>query len=218
LQPTGTSTATSYNVSITMPLFQSQQFTTGGTINIGTMATLSGAQLIAGNASSATGSPGIQGTVVVGGARHNMLSQWSQPTGATLVQIPLSVGKAGNFVGSFTVLGSYHFITVDFYAWTPGTVTFTGLTSAGVPLPDVVAMGSFAIEPSGTNQGQGTITLVAPSKVSIDGPAAQRRTASFTSLQMYFLRDGGTGPVPEPGALLLLGLGALAVLGSARRS
>ena len=218
LQATGSVGGTSYNVSLTMPLFQMQAFTTGGAINIGTMATFSGAQSIAGNAFSAAGTPGIAGTVLVGGAMHTMGSMWSQPAGQTLVQIPLSVGKAGVFTGTFLVLGSYHYITVDFYAWTPGTVTFTGLTTMGQALPDVVAMGSFAIEPSGTNQGQGTITLVAPSKISIDGPAAQRRTASFTSLHMLFLRDGGTGGVPEPSTLLLFGAGALGVLCFARRS
>jgi len=206
LQATGTSTATSYNVGLTMPLFQMQAFTTGGLINLGTMATLSGGQIIAGNALTATGTPGIPGTVVIGGARHNMLSQWSQPTSATLLRIPLSVGKAAVYTATFTVLSSPHYLRVDFYGWTPGTVTFTGLTTGGQPLPAAVAMGSFNL----TGNSQGTVTLVSPSKISIDGPVAQRRTASFTTLKLVFL--------PEPGTLLLVGAGALALLCFGRRS
>jgi hypothetical protein len=204
LQATGTSTATSYNVGLTMPLFEVQAFTTGGTINIGTHATLQGAQNITGNAASATATVGIMGTVTVGGAMHTMNSAWTQPAGQTLVQIPLSVGKAGTFTGTFLVLGSYHYITVDFYAWTPGTVTFTGLTTAGMALPNVVAMGTFNLDANGA----GTVTLVSPSKISIDGPAAQRRTAGFTTLKLTFTGE----VVPEPSTLLLLGAGAIGLL------
>jgi hypothetical protein len=170
------------------------------------MATLSGGQIIAGNALTATATPGIPGTVVIGGARHNMLSQWSQPTSATLLRIPLSVGKAAVYTATFTVLSSPHYLRVDFYGWTPGTVTFTGLTTGGQPLPVAVAMGSFNL----TGNSQGTVTLVSPSKISIDGPVAQRRTASFTTLKLVFL--------PEPGTLLLVGAGALALLCFGRRS
>jgi hypothetical protein len=204
LQATGTSTATSYNVGLTMPLFEVQAFTTGGAINIGTHATLQGAQNITGNAASATATAGIMGTVTVGGAMHTMNSVWTQPAGQTLVQIPLSVGKAGVFTGTFLVLGSYHYITVDFYAWTPGTLTFTGLTTAGMALPNVVAMGTFNLDANGA----GTVTLVSPSKISIDGPAAQRRTAGFTTLKLTFTGE----VVPEPSTLLLLGAGAVGLL------
>jgi len=204
LQATGTSTATTYNVGVTMPLFTLQTFTTGGTINIGTMATISGAQNITGNAASATATMGIAGSVLVGGAMHTMNSVFSQPMGGTLVQIPLSVGKAGTFNGDFTVLGSYHYITVDFYAWTPGTRNFTMLTTGGVALPDVVAMGTFNLN----GAGAGTVTLVSPSKISIDGPAAQRRTAGFTTLKLTFVGE----VVPEPSTLLLLGAGVIGLV------
>lgn len=72
----------------------------------------------------------------------------------------------------------------------------TGLTSMFTPIPDVVAMGSFAL----TGMGGGTLTLVAPSKVSIDGGLAQRRTLSFVTLRLSF--------VPEPGSLVLLAAAA----------
>jgi hypothetical protein len=135
-----------------------------------------------------------------------MLSMWDQPLMGTLLQIPLSVGKDGVVTGTFPVLGTDHLFTVDFYGWSPGTQVFTGLTSGGDPIPTVVAMGSFSLT---APLGQGTVTLVSPSKVSIDGPLAQRRTVSFATLKLVF--------VPEPGTLLLLGAGAFALLCLGRR-
>jgi hypothetical protein len=66
-------------------------------------------------------------------------------------------------------------------------------------------MGSFNL----TAKGGGTVTLVSPSKISIDGSIAQRRTASFTTLVLTF--------VPEPGALLLLAGAALFLARFVRR-
>jgi hypothetical protein len=206
LQATGASTATSYNVGLTMPLFEMQVFTTGGVINFGTMATLSGVQNIAGNAFSAAGTPAVAGTIVIGGGNHTMNSAWIQPAGQTLLKLPLSLGKAGVITSYFVVSGSYQYVTVDFYAWTPGTLGFSDLTSMGASLPDVVAVGSFNL----TANGGGTVTLVSPTKISIDGAFAQRRTASFATLKLTF--------VPEPSLLLLLvGAGALALVGASRR-
>jgi hypothetical protein len=123
------------------------------------------------------------------------------------VQVPLSAGKAGNFTGTFTVVGALHTITVDFFAWTPGSQMFVGLTSKGAALPNVTAAGSFMLDANGA----GTVTLVSPSKVDIDGSLAQRRTASFTKLTLSF--------VPEPGwlALLVGGFPGLVLLGTFRR-
>jgi hypothetical protein len=63
--------------------------------------------------------------------------------------------------------------------------------------------------------GVQSITLVAPSRVSIDSPLRQRRTASFTKLTLNYEVDLGP-PVPEPSALVLLAAGAL-LLGFGRR-
>jgi hypothetical protein len=83
-----------------------------------------------------------------------------------------------------------------------------GLTTKLAPLPTVTATGTFNLTSPG---GAGTVTLVSPSKISIDCALAQRRTASFTALRMVF--------VPEPGTLLLLGAGALGLVlvGSRKR-
>jgi hypothetical protein len=208
----GTASASSYSVSLTMPLFTLNTFTTGGAININTVATFMGSAEITGTASMAAANQGIAGMVTVKVAAHvakgvNASQQAAAMT--TLVKLPLNIGAAGQETGYFTVLGNGHYITVDFYAWTPHTRTFTGLTSKFVKLddPTVVAMGSVNL----TAGGGGTVTLVSPSKISIDGPLAQRRTAGFTSLTMTY--------APEPSTLLLLGAGVagLVLIGSRKR-
>jgi hypothetical protein len=206
----GTLTATSVAVTLSYPAFSTQFFvpkTANGTLDLAITITQGGPQAITATPSMASGSPGIPGTVIVMTAKHVLkgVDQSMFQIGVnTLVAVPLSIGKAGNFTGTFTVVGAPHNITVDFYAWTPHTLTFTGLTSGGQALPTVVAMGSFMLTPS----GGGTVSLVSPSKVSIDGSFAQRRTVSFTKLVL--------ASVPEPGTLLLIGAGALGLLLGAR--
>jgi hypothetical protein len=221
----GTSTAGSIAVALSYPAFVSDFFvpkTANGTLDLAIHITQGGPQSITAFNSGATGSPGIPGTVVVMTAAHVAMgaNQSMFKVGVnTLVAVPLSAGKAGLFTGTFTVVGALHRITVDFYAWTPHTLTFTGLTTKGAALPTVTAAGSFNL----TANGGGTVTLVSPSKISIDGSLAQRRTASFTKLVMSFV--GGTWVVhgtmvPEPATLLLLGAGALGLvlMGSRKKS
>jgi hypothetical protein len=192
-------------VTLSYPFFSTNFFvpkTPNGVLDLAIHVTQGGPQTITATPGMASGSPGIAGTVVVMTAAHIAmgLNQSMFMVGAnTLVAVPLSAGKAGQFTNTFSVTGQLHIITVDFYAWTPGTLTFTGLTTKGGALPTVIAMGSFNLNA----QGGGTVTLVSPSKVSIDGALAQRRTASFTTLVLSF--------IPEPGTLLLLGAGAVAL-------
>ena len=227
--------AAGYSVSLTLPAFALTQYTTGGAINIKTIANVAGGtQTITGNVSGAAANGGIPGMVTVKVAAHvakgvNASLLTAAPT--TLVKVPLSIGKADTATGYFYVLTNIHYLTVDFYAWTPHTLSFTGLTTKGAALPDVVAMGSFGLlirpDPSEIPASQyvwdyfdnGVVTLVAPSRISIDGPLAQRRTASFTSLKLTFVNEldfvHGT---PEPGTLLLLGAGAAGLLLAGRRA
>lgn len=96
----------------------------------------------------------------------------------TLFGFPLRVGLDGDTTGYFYNAFTVHYATVDFYAWTPGTHTFTGLTFKGVALSSVKAGGSFAL----TAQGGGTVTLVAPARIAIDSTGsynlAQQRTVA----------------------------------------
>jgi hypothetical protein len=73
-----------------------------------------------------------------------------------------------------------------------------GLTKAHVAIPDAKAPGSFDL----TASGGGTVTLVAPRKISFRSlaPSLERTVGSFTTLTLHF--------VPEPSQWLLLAAGA----------
>src|SRR5262245_31208844 len=198
LGATGTSSGTSIGVNLSYPALQATLIvpkSANGAVDLHIKVTQGGPQSLTATNSMADGSPGIPGTVIVMNAVHTMAganaSMFMAGT-TTFLAVPLSNGKAGTVMTSFTVTGATHYVTVDFYAWTPHTLTFTGLTTKGKALPDVIAMGSFNLTPS----GGGKVTLVSPTKVSIDGALFARRTASFTKLVLSF--------VPEPSTLLLL--------------
>jgi len=209
----GTSTATSIGVFLSYPLTTTQFFvpkTVNGLLDLAISITQGGPQNLVANAVAATATQGVNGLVLVMTAGH-LTAGANQSNffvgAATLVGVPVNVGVSGLFTGMLFPLGVPHNIWVVFYAWTPGTLTFGGLTNKGVATPDVVAMGSFNL----TAGGGGTVTLVSPTLVNIDCGLAQRRNASFTALRMVF--------VPEPGTLLLLGAGALGLVlvGSRKR-
>ena len=211
LGASGTSTSASLAVTLSYPFFSTNFFvpkTPNGTIDLAVHISQGGAQAITATPSMASGSPGVPGTVVVMTAAHiaKGIEQSMFKVGInTLVAVPLSNGKAGQFTGTFTVVGAFHMITVDFYAWTPHTLIFSGLTTKGAALPTVTAAGSFNLSAN----GGGTVTLVSPSKISIDGVLAQRRTVGITKLVLTF--------IPEPGTLFLLGGAALGLAFAARR-
>jgi hypothetical protein len=218
----GTSTASSIAVSLSYPAFSTSFFvpkSPNGTLDLHIFISQGGPQAITATAGMANGTPAVPGSVIVMTAKHLAMgaNQSMFALGVnTIVSVPLSVGRTGmaglgrstadGSPGStyWLIVGAVHSGTVSFFAWTPGTHVFSGLTSRGVALPSVIAMGSFNLTPN----GGGMVTLVAPSRISINGPLAQRRGASFTKLVLTF--------VPEPGTLLLLGAGALGLLLGAR--
>jgi hypothetical protein len=212
----GSTTASSISLTLSYPFMSTNFFvpkTPNGALDLAIRITQGGPQAITATALMANGTPGVMGTVVVMTAAHIAmgLNQSMFKVGInTLVQVPLSVGKAGQFTNTFTITGALHTLTVDFYAWAPKLLVFTGLTTKGVALPNVSAPGSFDLA---TATGGGTVTLVAPSKISIDGSLLQRRTASFTKLVLSSPRE----LTPEPGALLLLGGSAVALSFAGRR-
>ena len=196
----GMAGAASVAVALSYPHFETSFFapkTANGVIDLQVRITQGGPQLIVWPRTASTaltsGAPpgaGVPGSVVVRTARHEAMGvnqSMIKVGNVTLLKLPLSHGRGGRFTNTFTILGAFHLITLDFHAWTPGTLVFDGLTSAGASLPNVTAAGTWM---SGGPDGGATVTLVAPTKISVDGALVQRRTASFTSLQLSF--DGST--------------------------
>jgi hypothetical protein len=209
---TGTSTSSSVAVSLLLPQFLGGAFGTAGAIPTHRQLRIhtSASQLLTATPSMAAATTGVFaiGTQKVAvhaakGANASMLT----PGKTTLLKLPLSVGADDTLVTYFTnpLGGSTHFLTIDFYGWSPGMHTFTGLTTQSMALPSVMAVGSFDL----TAMGAGAVLLVAPTRIWLDGPLHQRRQVYLSTLRLEF--------VPEPGALLLLGAGGLAVLFLARR-
>jgi hypothetical protein len=185
LGASGSSTATSIAVSLSYPFFQTTAFAPGTVIDLAQQISFGGPQAITATPGMGSGTPGVPGTVAVMTAIHigKGVNQSMFLVGRnTLVRVPLSVGKAGFFTGTFTVIGALHQITVDFQAWTPNVVQFAGLTTKGAALPNVTLPGSFDL----TQNGGGTVTLVSPSKLSVDGALAQRRSVAFSTLKLSF--------------------------------
>jgi hypothetical protein len=103
-----------------------------------------------------------------------------------------------------------------------------------VAIPDVVARGGpqkapLQLRPSQVPKSQtvpitigsgARVTLVAPSKISVDGPLVQRRSVSLTSLTLNFPGDPGgfVHGTPEPSTVLLLAAAVGAVLFAGRRA
>jgi hypothetical protein len=115
--------------------------------------------------------------------------------GAPLLSVPLNVGTPNTVFSG----GGGVFITVISAGWTAGTAVVTGLTATD---PTATAMGSNGLTPG----GQGTLLLVAPTKI-ITGIAGI--LASFSVLTLTY--------VPEPSTLTLLGLGIAALAAAGRR-
>lgn len=201
---TGVSTASYASVGIFLPAFESITLTTSREVHVFARRTFSGSANITANPSMAGATGAIPGSISLRVGAHTMLSSYVPQT--TIVKIPLQIGASGTRTQTFFLLSSTHYVTVDFYAWTVGTRTFTGLTSRGSPLPDAVGMGSFAL----TADGGGTITLVAPTRIHVLGGSGGRTIAGFDRLTLHF--------VPEPRALALLAMSVLALSALRRRA
>src|SRR5262245_44610164 len=151
LTASGTSTAGAISVSLAVPAFSGSVPLTGVPLQspVATL-TLGGAQLI-------TATAGMAGaTTAIPGAHRTMVPQ------GTVARVPLKVGIDALFNGTFSGFNILHYFTVRQYAWTPGTLTLTGLTSNLAPLPNLIVMGSFDL----TANGGGTVALVSPAKIT----------------------------------------------------
>ncbi|MGH7288719.1 MAG: PEP-CTERM sorting domain-containing protein [Myxococcota bacterium] len=194
---TGTSTATAVSVSLTVPQFTTGFFLTGA-LPLHAALTLGGAQALTATPSMAAATMGVAGSNALNTAYHTPGSMLG--VGATLAKVPLTVGVKGAVTGSFILLSSPHSFSVGFYGWTPHTHTIYVYKQPPDTPSTVMVKGSFNL----SAMGGGTVTLVAPSRISINGPFVQQPTSvSLTTLKLTF--------VPEPGTLLLLGAGGVAL-------
>jgi hypothetical protein len=210
----GSSTATSVSVSLTVPQFTTTFFLpkTPSGVTLHVKLSQGGAAHLTASPSMAAADAGIPGTVVVMTAMHVAMgvnASMFVAGGQSLFHVPLDVGGTGHFDYSTAIVSGIPItVAVDYLGWTDRTRTFTGLSLNGAPIPDVVAMGSFALTP----MGGGSVLLVAPTRISVDFPATflQRNSVSLTTLKLTF--------VPEPSALWLLGVCALALARRPRAS
>ena len=210
---TGTSTATSVSVGLSVPQFTTAFFVpkTPNGVTFHVKLTQGGAANLTASPSMAAATAGIPGTVIVMTANHvakGVNASMFNPGINTLLHVPLDVGATGHFNYTTAIISGIPItVNVTYLGWTVHTQTFTGLSSHGAPIPDVVAMGSFDL----TAQGGGSVLLVSPTRISVDfgAPFLDRTTVSLTTLKLSF--------VPEPSALLLLGAGAGAIALGRRR-
>ena len=210
-------------LSLDVPFFQHTAFlpkSPNGVVDLAYVLTLGGSQHLTATRSRARATQGIPGAILMKTAVHvakGVDASMYQVGANTLLRIPLSVGAGVTQMGMFSVLNQPHSFTAHQFAWTAGTVTFTGLTSGGNPLPDVVTMGTF-FPPFDGQPGQ--ITLVAPTRIEIQGALAQRSMVSLSRVHLAFDADE-SGPlpicVPEPGEAVLLATGFAAWLSALRR-
>jgi hypothetical protein len=122
--------------------------------------------------------------------------------------MPIHVGVPGttSFVAGITA----NVITVSVVGtrWTTGSISASDQTASA---PSATVASTFLA--AGTNNltaGGGQITLVTPYLIRIRGAAPENR-AGYAVLSLQFSN------VPEPGSLLLIGVGAAALLARARQ-
>jgi PEP-CTERM motif len=200
------------SVNLSFPQFTLSSFvpkTSMGVLDLHRKLTLGGPQAITATPGMGGGAPGIPGTVVAKTAMHIAAGPSASMfnVGAnTLLRVPLDIGHAGQLTGTFSILGQSGLFTVDHFAWTPGTLVFSDLTSKGQSSPPVTVMGSFVL----SAQGGGTVTLVSPTKFkAVCALLTTNRIESLSTLKLTF--------VPEPGTLLLITAAGAALAGWWRR-
>jgi hypothetical protein len=131
-------------------------------------------------------------------ATFNVYGMGGFPSGGPpLLSIPLALGTPS----TTTKIAGGVAITAISSSWTVGTASVTGVQT-GLGYGTLTAMGSNGLTPG----GQGTLVLVAPVKI-IDGLVGY--TGAFGVLTLTY--------VPEPGTLLLLGLGVAALAAAGHR-
>jgi hypothetical protein len=135
-----------YSVALTMPAFALTQFTTGGVIGVYTKATFGngGQILIAGSRYGGGGSvqAPVAGMLTVKNTQHvatGVNASKRGPGFTTLVRVPVSVGRRGSITAYFHLLSEPHYLTVDFYGWTPNTWTFSSCRAASRSLREARA-------------------------------------------------------------------------------
>jgi hypothetical protein len=211
LNAEGISTGTSISLTLTYPAtttFCSWSKSVCTALDVGIQISQGGVQAIVATAASARADTGVLGSVIVAGGLPLHIGMGVDQSmfklgASTLIRYPQNVGVAGLVTNTFSAVGVVHALRVDHFPWTPRSRLFRSLTSGGQPcapryvsacpaedrcgdldVPTLTAQGSFDLTPD----GGGMVSLVAPTKITVDGDLMQRRTASFATLRLSFKR------------------------------
>jgi hypothetical protein len=152
---------------------------------------------IANPVQSITPAVGVTGAVFV-------IGKIGKAPAFTLLPIVVNAGTGGNVTIPTSPSPTLQvFLAGD--VWHLGALTQTGLTNAGVALPDVMATGAVSVDASGNTH----VNLVSLGRTKVRG-LANSDTAAPSFLHLVYAPS-----VPEPGTLALLGAGVagLALIG-----
>lgn len=128
ISATGTSTSTSVSLLMNVGPTSYTEFATAAGALLHLSFAIGGSAGLTATPGGAAATMAIPAQATVKFAAHTMFSKIVP--GSTVLKAAFDFGVKGRYVHPyFVILTGPHYLTVDFYGWTPGTVSFTDLTS-----------------------------------------------------------------------------------------